>query len=799
MSFVCCNFANPLNGILMNWKKLQTSIFLICLLPVVSASAGETGQISGYLRNSATGEPIMYANIVLTGTYLGAASDVHGYYVILNVPAGEYTIKAMMMGYDSFEKTIALSAGEDLRLDMELSIKAIQGEAVEVTAERTRFEEKVEISRMNISMKEIVNTPAMIEADLFRTLQMTPSVTAKNDFSSALIVRGGGSDENLILLDGIEVYNPYHLGGVFSTFNAEAIADAEFLAGGYSAKYGNRNSAVLDITSREGNSRRKLLFNSDNFDLGGLKAEISLLSSKVLAEGPHKRGTWMFAARRTYYDQLAKLYYRSKDGEDPPASYYFWDSHWKVFFDLNERNRLTVAGYYGRDYLYFDYEDEEAGFNLNMDWGNYTTSAQLRSVPSSKFHSLFSVARTVYDWDFGLSFTEIDSSVGKITTNISEKVDLQDWTVKEQLNWFVSNGHTLTTGFEFKILQMDINQEITNIDFLDRSQSPFILSAYLQDKWKVSNLFNVQPGFRISKYELHNKLYFEPRLGFKYLLTENLALKGSWGIYKQYIFTNTSDEEIINFVDFWLPVPKEFGAQSCQHFITGVEQRFANNIFASFEAYYKPYDTMLEVNPNNDPATDEDDYVAGTGKAWGVEILLKKTQGKFSGWLGYSYSRIRKEIDFNSDGKLSKDEGEIYYTHNDIPHSFNAVMSYKLSEKRTVGMTISYSSGQPFTVNEGMVYAGTDFASPIYPYSGLRNIPGEKNAARYPAYFRIDLNYARSFRMFGFDGKFKFQIINATNHFNVLFAQTVPNTNPTKITAFSMFPIIPSFGLEFQL
>ena len=286
----------------------------------------------------------------------------------------------------------------------------------------------------------------------------------------------------------------------------------------------------------------------------------------------------------------------------------------------------------------------------------------------------------------------------------------------------------------------------------------------MQDKWKVSNLFNVQPGFRISKYELHNKLYFEPRLGFKYLLTENLALKGSWGIYKQYIFTNTSDEEIINFVDFWLPVPKEFGAQSCQHFITGVEQRFANNIFASFEAYYKPYDTMLEVNPNNDPATDEDDYVAGTGKAWGVEILLKKTQGKFSGWLGYSYSRIRKEIDFNSDGKLSKDEGEIYYTHNDIPHSFNAVMSYKLSEKRTVGMTISYSSGQPFTVNEGMVYAGTDFASPIYPYSGLRNIPGEKNAARYPAYFRIDLNYARSFRMFGFDGKFKFQIINAVSY-----------------------------------
>jgi len=787
----------------MKTKYVKKIALLAIIAGFMFVYAKDAGQISGYLRDMDTGEPIMYANVMLTGTYLGAASNVHGHYVILNVPVGNYTVKAMMMGYDTFEKSINLSPGDDIRLDMELAVRAIQGEAVEVTAERTRFEEKVEISRMNISMKQIVNTPAMIEADLFRTLQLTPSVTAKNDFSSALIVRGGGSDENLILLDGIEVYNPYHLGGVFSTFNAEAIADAEFLAGGYSAKFGNRNSAVLDITSREGNSRRKLLFKngpvSDVVDLGGLKGEVSLLSSKILAEGPHKWGTWMFAARRTYYDQLARLYYQIKDGEDPAGSYYFWDSHWKVFFDLNDRNRLTIAGYYGRDFLYFDFEDEENGFNIDLDWGNYTTSAQWRSVPSSKIHSLFSVARTVYDWDFGFSFSEIDSSIGQVTTNISENVDLRDWTVKEELVWFLSNQHTLTTGFEYKVLEMTVKQEIANIDFLDRTQSPYIFSVYLQDKWKLSNLLNIQPGLRVSKYELHDRFYLEPRLGFKYLLTENLALKGSWGIYKQYMFTNTSDEEIINFVDFWLPVPKEYDAQSCQHFIAGLEQRFSNNIFAGIEAYYKPYDNMLEVNPNNDPATDTDDFVSGTGKAWGVELLLKKTQGKFNGWLGYSFSHIQKEIDFNSDGRVSKEEGEIYYTHNDIPHSFNAVMSYRLNEKRTVGLTVSYSTGQAFTVNEGMVYAGTNYTSPIYPYSGLQDIPGEKNGARYPAYFRIDANYARSFKAFDLNGKFKLQIINVGNHFNVLFAQTIPNTNPSKIRAFSMFPIIPSFGLEFEL
>ncbi|NEU15190.1 hypothetical protein G3T14_24550, partial [Methylobacterium sp. BTF04] len=192
-------------------------------------------------------------------------------------------------------------------------------------------------------------------------------------------------------------------------------------------------------------------------------------------------------------------------------------------------------------------------------------------------------------------------------------------------------------------------------------------------------------------------------------------------------------------------------------------------------------------------------FVSGTGKAWGVELLLKKTLGKFNGWLGYSFSRIQKEIDFNSDGRVSKEEGEIYYTHNDIPHSFNAVMSYRFNEKRTVGPTVSYNTGQAFTVNEGMVFAGTNYTSPINPYSGLQDIPGEKNGARYPSYFRIDANYARSFKAFGLNGKFKVQIINVRTHFNVLFAQTIPNTNPTKIRAFSMFPSIPSFGLEFEL
>ncbi len=786
--------------------KLNIHLILFSLLILAAATAAHgqtTGRISGYLRAGDTGEPLIYANIVLVDANRGAASDVHGYYHIQAIPAGTYVLKALMMGYETVEHEVTVSAGSDQRIDLELSPRVLSGEEVTVTAERTRFEEKVEISRVNLSVRQIEEAPAMVEADLFRVLQMTPSVTAKNDFSSALIVRGGGSDENLILLDGIEVYNPYHLGGVFSTFNAKALADAEFLAGGYPARFGNRNSSVLDITSREGNSRRHLLFQDspvgDYFDLSGLNGEVSLLSTKFLAEGPHARGTWMVAARRTYYDWIAKMYYRIKDGEDPAGGYYFWDTHWKTFFELDSRNRLTISGYYGRDFLEFDFDEEELGFDIGLDWGNYTTSVQWRYVPNSRFHSTLSLARTHYDWDLGLQLVEKDSVEGENETKIFERVDLRDWTLKEQLDWYLNTRHTITSGFEFKVLEMGIFQEVARITFLDRIQNPYIFSLFFQDRWKVSPLFNLQPGLRISKYELHNRLYVEPRFGLKYLMTENLALKASWGYYFQYMFTNTSDEEIISFVDFWLPVPDNLDPQSCQHFILGLEQRFNRGYYLSLEAYYKPYDNMLELNPNNDPVIASDDFVAGVGAAWGLEFLLKKTGGKLTGWLGYSYSRIRKEIDFNSDGILREREGEIYFTNNDIPHSFNAVVNYRYNEKNNFGLTCSYSTGRPFTVNEGQVYATTDFSSPLYPYLGLTDIPGIKHGARYPSYFRIDINYIRSFNAFGTPGKFKIQLINATNHFNVLFGQTLPNTDPVRIKAFSMFPIIPSFGVELEI
>ncbi|UCH61918.1 MAG: TonB-dependent receptor [Fidelibacterota bacterium] len=780
-------------------------IALVLLLTVghpYLLQAQSAGRISGYLRDADTGEPLKYANVVLQGTERGAASNVHGFYVIIGIPPGMYRLKVMMMGYTSGEQDVALNPGGDLRVDMELSVEVMAGETVIITADRIRFEEMVETSRINLTMREIKSAPAFVEADLFRTLQMMPGVQSTSDFSSALVVRGGSPDENLILLDGIEVYNPYHLGGIFSTFNADALSNAEFIPGGFPSQYGNRNSSVLEITSREGNSKGARLFKDrrigEYWNLSQLQGEISLLSSKFLAEGPIRNGSWMFAWRRTYYDRLIDLYYLFRDDE-PLGGYYFRDLHGKMIYNLSPTDRLVFATYNGRDFARLGVEAEGDALEVDLNWGNTTNSVQWRHVPNSRFISWLSVANTRYDWDFFAGVTQTDSSVGTVGTSIEQSVGLNDWTLKEQLEWFVNTEHTATAGFEIKTLGMHLRQSIGDLTIFSREQNPYILALYAQDRWKPYPRFSLQAGLRLTSFELHPELYLEPRLGFKYFLTDDLALKGSWGIFNQFLFTSSSDDQFLSIVDFWLPVPRENHAQSAQHFILGLEQWIGERFFTSLVAYYKPYSTLLDVNPHGDPSIEEDDFIEGTGTAWGIEFLAKKSLGRLTGWLGYTYARLEKRVDFNSDETIDPDAGEVYYPKYDRPHTLNAVLNYQLGKKSSLGLTVSLSSGQPYTPVWGKVYSQSSFGSYTHPYDNLITLPGRKNSARLPTYFRSDISWSRDIRLFRLAGKFKFQVINFTNHFNVLLYTWDHSESPSGVTAVSMFPILPTFGVEFKL
>ncbi len=777
-------------------------ILLLLIIPVFLFPKGR-GSINGYLYDKATGEPLIYANVMLFETEYGTASSVKGYYVIPGIPEGKYKLVISMMGYEKIEEEIIIETGGEIRKDFEISPQAVKGKEVIVTAEKMRFKEKVEISRTNLSFREIRSTPSFIEADVFRTLQQLPSVTSTNDFSSALIVRGGSPDENLILLDDAEIYNPFHIGGLFSTFNADAISDAEFLAGGYPAHFSGRLSSVLNITSREGNSKQGKLFSNSKigkfWDISRIKAEISLLSSKALAEGPFYKGAWILSGRRTYFDKIAEFYTTTR-GNDQDWKYYFWDNQFKIFSDINKQNRITFSTFNGQDVLRFKFDEEKMDkIDFDWAWGNNSSSLKWRFVPNSKFFSEFILTNSGFDFDVDLLMTQSDSS-GTDQSQFKIFNNINDISITEKLTWYISPEHNLTLGGTYKKRTIRFGLELDGTKFFDIKQKPNLYSLFFQDKWKVNNLLSLQIGLRASKYELHDNIYFDPRIGFKYMLLENLSLKGSWGIFNQFLFTTNDENEVLKIVDFWQPVPEKFDAISNQHFIVGLEKWFEQGFTGSVEAYYKPYSNVLTNNPDNDPVIENDEFINGKARVWGIELLLKKSTGKFTGWVGYSLSDIEKRFDYNGDGVVEKTQNEmseIYVPKYSKPHSFNLVANYQLNKKNQFSFSWTVSSGQPYTPVVGKIYdGGSDLDN---PYRELVNISGEKNSSRYPTYVRGDIGWVRSITPFGINGKFKFQVMNITNHYNVLMYLWNHDESPSQVRAISMFPIIPTFGLEFEL
>ena len=426
--------------------------------------------ISGTIRDQETGEPLPYANIIIAETEIGTASDINGYYIIPLVEPGSYILKVMMIGYAVSDNNI-LVENNHIRLDIELTPQLIDVDEVKVSAERMRFERKVDISRVNITNRDIRRAPAFVEADLFRTLQLLPSVSSSNDFNAALIVRGGSPDENLILLDGTEIYNPYHIGGIFSTFNADMISDSEFLAGGFPANYGGRLSSVLNITSREGDSKNGRLSENNPikkyWDFSKGSGNISLLSSKILAEGALYNGSWMISGRRTYFDQFTKLYYKYKN-EPEPASYYFWDTHIKLKTALNQNNQLIYSQFSGKDNLFMSIGGEDfPGIDFAWDWGNSTKNISWRYIPNSNYLITTRLSKTKYNFnvDFEMDFNpdSVSSDTSDVIALNEESSDLsffldnlvEDIDLNQSIKYILSDNISFESGWQIKTLKLD--------------------------------------------------------------------------------------------------------------------------------------------------------------------------------------------------------------------------------------------------------------------------------------------------------------------------------------------------------
>jgi hypothetical protein len=765
--------------------------------------------LSGFIRNDNDGEPIAYASIIIKKSLIGTTSDIYGYFVIPNIPAGEHKVDISMIGYKTVTRNIIID-DTDVTLRISMSPEILTGHNIIVTGENTRFTQKTDVSTITLNPRDLKSPPSFLEDDAFRTFQLLPGVISQNDFSAAMIVRGGSPDESLVLLDNTQIYNPYHVGGIFSSFNTNALSSAEFNSGGFPSEYGGNLSSVLNLTTKEGNSLSGRIpennWLSKYWNFSGIHGEMSLLSSNILLDGPSYRGSWFFSARRTYFDKLADVYYNYSDTKKN-WNYYFWDTHFKIISTISPKHRITISNYSGIDDLFINAGGNDLPeVDFLWVWGNRTYDINWKYFHSPRFllESGFSFAHYYFDVDFQFfisresTFTDSSESSG---LDLLLQNMVKDKTFYQKLSWYLTTDHTLKIGYYFKNIKLKYEELFAGSTIRNWNQEPDIVEVYFNDHWKYNSIFILDTGVRISKYSLYNKHLFDPRINLKYFLSPGVALKFSWGKYSQFLFTINQDDQLLRIVDFWQPIMKGYAPQTADHYIIGIDYAKLYGYKISLEAYYKPYHNILDISKIYHPSLGQNGFVSGTGKAYGVELLIKKIQGKLTGWITYAYSKSKKTIDYNENGQIEAELGEKFSTKFDMPHMLKFVANYNFTEKKTLSISCVTQSGQPFTPPSGKVFhQGLDiFGSVDNPYQRFTSYYGQKNSARYPTYFRLDLGYSIIGKFLKYDAKYKIQIINLTNTFNILMYNWDLESSPSKITAYSMFPILVSVGMEIEL
>ena len=805
----------------------------VIIIALMFTSLKSSPSISGFVRDISNGEPISYANVFISNSTIGSTTNRDGYFALSDLQVGKYELNVTMIGFASYKDSVELLTDESVRLDIVLRSQVLESSEILVTAERQKFQRAIESSQISLDIRELNSAPAFIEPDVFRTLQMLPGVQTTSDFSSALYVRGSTPDQNLIMLDGIAIYNPYHLGGIFSTFNTDAIKEADFRAGGFSARYGGRMGAILNVINREGNTEK----------IKG-SANLSLISSKILIEGPVPKwrgikGSWMFSGRRTYIDKVVNALKipngeKSEDGSDIyyEFPYYFYDYQIKANIDLNQDHRLTFTRFYGDDVLDFSYEDPirvaqgnnvtvQQEFHLGLDWpwGNKTNGLTWRWIISPKTIAKTFISSSRYRFDFDLSFVDRDTYIYSDSTAINftnfnwNIYDLiKDRTIETEVQYKLSKNHSLTAGAQLRNIDFDlgINYELTTQDTiftwnpLSLKNSTQEFAVFAQDRWEISKNLKIRGGLRMTDYNLHDKVYLDPRLGVKYNLSDNIALKTNWGLYHQFLTTANNQDENLRLVELWLGIPENKPASISEHLITGLEYMSKENIFYRIELYKKTFDNLLTLkqdNANEFEGVTQDstinEFWDTRGNSKGVELLIKKSSGRFNGWVGYTFSETKYFTQPNG-----------WYSPNfDRTNTLNIVANFEINSDLEFSAALTQSTGNPYTKILGRVYDWEqNLYNDSYWYPVDSYLVGDKNTERYEDYFRVDVGMTRKGgNIFGLKYDTYWQIMNLTRHLNILTYNYRTKTDPltgnqlgVQRQPIPMFPLIFTFGVNFE-
>jgi hypothetical protein len=734
--------------------RLRT-IALAAVLSMAWPCAASAATVSGFVTDGTNGEALPYANAALQGAALGAITNVKGFYTITGIPAGRFTLLVSYLGYASQARELTLAADDAVTVSVELAPQAIALAPIEVTAEGA--EPTIAPSRLTLATRELHKVPSVVETDLFRAIQALPGVSTLSDFSSGLYVRGGSPDQNLILLDDVDVYNPSHLFGFFSTFNVDAVKTVELQKSGYPARYGGRLSSLLDVHNRDGNRKE--------FEGVG---RASLISSSLTLEGPWRLGSWMLAGRRTYLELLAKA-------ADIDLPYAFYDLHARVNLDPGPEDRTSLSFFRGSDRLDWD----QKTIDVVLDWGNDTWSAQWTHLFNSRVFSHFVLGGSRFHSDAKVAFQDFEFK-------LENRID--DFCGKGSLSFKPSAAHLVDLGFEAKLLDFSWQRDVGENDRLRFQYDGFYGALYAQDSWEIDERWQVQPGLRFDYYSDGDYSGLGPRLSIRRWLNPMTAVHATYGRYHQYL--NLVAEEGLSFADMWFPVDATLDPGTADHYILGVDIGPYEDFDLTVEAYYKDYRDLVEFSSEYTRSLVDEDarlgdlFNSGTGEAYGGEIYLRNRTAGFDGWIGYSYGIARRHVElFN--------RGEAYTPVYDRRHQITVMQTRPLGRGWMLDLSFRYGSGQPTTLSSGRA-TFRDLTGRTYDVA----LAGPYNDNRLPAFHRLDLGLSRLWQFKGWSLEPNLQIINLYNRDNVYIRTYDLTANPATYDDVTMLPLIPTIGVN---
>lgn len=771
---------------------MKPSLLLILSICFASAlSAQKRVSISGTIKESESGETLLGASVYEARSKLGTASNEYGFYS-LSLPKSSDTLE-LVFSYTGFRtEVLRFILDRDTTINLELGT-GVEMDIVEVEAGSPREQlNSTQMGKVEVTAEEAKDIPVIFgEVDILKVLQLKPGVQSGGEGNSGLYVRGGGSDQNLFILDEAPVYNPSHLFGFFSTFNADAVKGVTLYKAGFPAEYGGKLSAVVDVSMREGNRKRVEM-------TGGL----GLISSRFTIEGPLKRdkGAFIVSGRRTYVDVITNIVNEIKKDDPewtPLPDYNFFDLNAKFNYDLDGKNRLFLSGYWGRDF--FKFSNESLSFNFN--WGNISSTARWNHVVSPQMFVNTSFTFSDYVYTISTKFDQFGFNLGS---------GIRDMNLKADFDWFPEPAHAVKFGanaiyHRFSVNRFEAGADDGSLDFqLGNIYHAGEFAAYFSDDWTLSDRLKIHLGGRASGFVNEGKFYYglEPRLALKYSLNKDLSLKANYSRMYQYIHLVSASGASLP-TDVWYPSTRIVRPQSSDLASLGLGYALGNEFYCSVEGYYKWLHSQIDFRDGANLVTNDNldrEFVFGKGASYGMEAYIEKKRGQWRGWVGYTLSWSWREF-------ADIMNGQRFRPRYDRRHDVSVVAMYDFKKiPLTLSATWVYGTGNAVSLPVAR-YFHTDISGA----NPFRFVPvfTERNAFRMPAYHRMDIGAVLQLfpkRKWRFKSDLTLSIYNVYNRLNTFFLFIEPvyanedDNVPTRFQAKSvaLFPIIPTITWNFK-